>query len=557
MYLFKSMEVYMEIAGDEIKSYAMDHHGLIAGICKDLKLEEKINSRMGRQDPRRIVSTGTAAIAMIINGLGFTNRRLYLTPQFFESKPVQQLLGQDISAKNLDDNALGKALDEIAEYGASKLFGELGFEIALENNLLGTLAHLDTTSLSTEGKYEGDDESAVKLTYGHSKDHRPDLKQVMMSLVVSGPASIPIWMEPQDGNSSDKKTFDETIKNVRSFQEELKSCPDFKWVADSALYNKNKLLKQTDYLWLSRVPETITEARHLVELPANDVEWIEREKGYKTSAFLSNYGEVHQRWLLVYSEQSYEREKKTFNKKLEKQEEKLSKLLWHLGNECFSCSADALNTASKVSKQFPYYHIEFETEEFLKHKKSGRPKKTSNDASVFYKVKSSHKRNEEAIETFLNRKGRFILATNDLDEEGFSDEEILSSYKKQQDVEKGFRFLKDPWFMVDSIFLKSPRRIEALMMIMTLCLMIYNIGQYRLRSILVETNETLPNQLNKPVQNPTLRWVFQIMEGIGVIQFYEQGIRDPVRQMITNLSDLRTKIIRLFGGNVQRIYGFV
>ena len=106
---------------------------------------------MKQRDPRRIVSAGTAAVAMILNGLGFTNRRLYLTPQFFESKPIERLLDGNITAQNLDDNALGKALDKISAYGSSRLFGEVAFEIALENNLLGSLAHLDSTSMSFLG----------------------------------------------------------------------------------------------------------------------------------------------------------------------------------------------------------------------------------------------------------------------------------------------------------------------------------------------------------------------------------------------------------------------
>ncbi len=156
----------MEVANDELRTYAMDHHGLVASICKDLNVAKKIDARIGNKDPRRIVSTGMAAVAMILNGLGFTNRRLYLTAQFFESKPVSQLFGKNISAHQLDDNALGKALDEIAEYGSSQLFGEIAFEIALENNLLGELAHLDSTSLSVEGQYERcRKENVVKLTY--------------------------------------------------------------------------------------------------------------------------------------------------------------------------------------------------------------------------------------------------------------------------------------------------------------------------------------------------------------------------------------------------------
>jgi transposase len=546
----------VEIAGENIKTYAMDHHGLIAGVCKDIGLSEKIDKRINKPDPRRIVSTGTATIAMILNGLGFTNRRLYLTPQFFESKPVERLLGENISWHHLDDNALGKALDEIYEYGASKLFGEIAFEIALENNLLGSLAHLDSTSLSVEGEYEkGSGENVIKLTYGHSKDHRPDLKQAVMSLVVSGKGAIPIWMEPQDGNSSDKKTFHETIKKVRAFQEQLKGCPEFKWVADSALYDKEKLLKQSDYLWISRVPETIKEARELVEKPDQEITWIDREKGYKTALFYSNYGDVKQRWLLVYSDQSYRREEKTFTKKLEKQETELKKILWHLSNEIFACESDATKEINKIIKKFPYHSVELNIAPVTRHEKSGRPKKGATGEVIGYQVQSEIRRNESAIEIFLNRKGRFILATNDLDEITFTDESMLKEYKDQQNVERGFRFLKDPWFMVDSVFLKSPHRIEALMMVMTLCLVIYNISQHRLRTTLKEKNETLPNQLNKPIQNPTMRWIFQIMEGIGIIRFYENDLRKPIKEMITNLGELRRKIIRLFGGSAQKIYG--
>lgn len=168
----------------------------------------------------------------------------------------------------------------------------------------------------------------------------------------------------------------------------------------------------------------------------------------------------------------------------------------------------------------------------------------------------SFERNEEEIESVLNSKGRFILATNDLDETAYSDEQMLREYKEQQKVEGGFRFLKDPWFMVDSIFLKSPKRIEALMMVMTLCLLVYNIAQYKLRSILEEKNETLPNQLGKPVKNPTLRWVFQIMEGISLVRFYINGV-ELIEETIANLNDLRKSIIRLFGSTAMEMYGLM
>lgn len=546
----------MEIASEELKTQNMDHHGLVASVCQDLGIADKIDFRLDKKDPRRIVSAGTSVVAMILNGLGFTNRRLYLSPQFFESKPVKQLLGKDVTASQLDDHALGKALDEISAYGSSKLFGEVAFEIAIEHNLLSPLGHLDSTSFSVEGEYEVDSpEHVVKLTHGHSKDHRPDLKQVMMSLVVTGESAVPIWMEPQNGNSSDKKAFQQTIKNVRQFQKELKACPEFKWIADSALYTKVGLLSQNDYLWVSRVPENIKAAKELVELSDLNIPWVEREAGYKTASFESTYGDIKQRWLLVYSSHSYAREKKTFKRNLLKKEEKLEKLLWHLKNEVFDCDADAIKSLTKISKQFPYHDISYEVEMITKHKKSGRPKKGEDGEVVGIKLRTRFRKKKDAIKTALRRKGRFILATNDLNTESFSDESILSEYKSQQKVERGFKFLKDPWFMVNSFFLKLPSRIEALMMVMTLCLMVYNVGQHRIRSALREANDTLPNQINKPIQNPTLKWIFQMMEGISIVSFFEPHIAEPVRKVITGLNQLRIKIINLFGPSAQKIYG--
>ena len=122
---------------NEYTTEVMDHHGLVAAVCRDLKIAEKINQRIGSKDPRRVVQPGVACVAMILNGLGFTNRRLYLTPQFFESKSMSALFEEDIKASDLNEHSLGKAADEIAKYGASRLYAEVVFEIALEQGLLG------------------------------------------------------------------------------------------------------------------------------------------------------------------------------------------------------------------------------------------------------------------------------------------------------------------------------------------------------------------------------------------------------------------------------------
>ena len=546
----------MNAAPANVSSTNLDHHGLVAAACRDLGIGSKINGLLGPKHPQRVVSAGSSVVAMILNGLGFTNHRLYLTSKFFENKPVARLLGEPIEAASLTDDTLGQTLDEIAAYGSSKLFAEVAFDIALEQNLLSDQNHLDTSTLSVQGQYTHStaNDSAPHLTYGHSKDHRPDLKQLVLSLTVNGPADMPLWLEVLDGNSSDKVNFHDTIANVQAFQSQVGVNESFKWVADSALYSKKRLLASNDYLWLSRVPETLKEAKTLVSQPADQLVWFDQGAGYQTARHESHYGDIQQRWLLVYSEQAHQREIKTFEKQLTQQEKQLHNVLDQLSKQAFSCEQDAQAAFDTLAdKQSPFFTLASAIERIEKYPNKGRPAAGVKKAVVGYRVTVIARRDETMIQQARNRKGRFILATNDLDEQRCPDEQILSEYKQQQGVERGFRFLKDPWFMVDSIFLKSPKRIEALMMVMTLCLLVYNVTQYRLREVLKAQEETLPNQLNKPVQNPTLRWVFQMMEGISIVILSDAV--GATQEWVTNLTEIRQKTIRLLGKTACRMYG--
>jgi len=171
-------------------------------------------------------------------------------------------------------------------------------------------------------------------------------------------------------------------------------------------------------------------------------------------ALCSNYGGLKQRWLLIHSQQAFERESATFDKHLKNQEEKLTKAIWHLGNQVFASKNEAEQAVNALSHTAKYHDFDYSLQEVRKYSGQGRPK-----------AKVSFSRNEETIATTRNAKGRFILATNQLDSEELSDIEVFQEYKKQSQVESGFRFLKYPWFMLDSVFLKNQARIGALMMV--------------------------------------------------------------------------------------------
>jgi transposase len=142
----------------------------------------------------------------------------------------------------------------------------------------------------------------------------------------------------------------------------------------------------------------------------------------------------------------------------------------------------------------------------------------------------------------------FILATNQLDCEALSNAELIGAYKDQQKVERGFRFLKDPMFMASTLYLKSPKRIMALMMVMTLCLLVYAALEHRIREALKEFNETFPNQKGKPVANPTVRWVFQFFAGIHVL------VIEQMRELVLNLNEHHAALLKLLGERYEGLY---
>ena len=170
-----------------------DHLGLIAAQFDALGLVELIDSMVPQDGERRTVSLGQSVKAMVINGLAFANHTLYLMPEFFADKPVERLIGHGITAEDLNQNLFGRNLDLIHEFDVTQFFMRLSAHTVRQLKLpcLGT--HIDTTSIHVDGKYNSDrdaTEGVVKITKGYSRDHRPDLNQVGLQLIVENQAGI-------------------------------------------------------------------------------------------------------------------------------------------------------------------------------------------------------------------------------------------------------------------------------------------------------------------------------------------------------------------------------
>lgn len=542
----------------ELQVKTLAHHGICAGYIDKLKLVERIDARLPiSKEKGAILTHGQRVKAMIINGLGFTQSPIYLTPNFFKNLPLEQLFTKGIKAEHFNDDALGRTLDAIYKYGATALFAEIANEISLERmpKQNKVQLHIDTSSLKVSGDYDlednyPDDNKPPLPKYGHSKDHRPDLKQLVLSLTVSGPASLPIWFEGIDGNSQDKSNFHDTLAKINEFQRALQDAPDFLVVADSALYVNGKL-KEAYYDWVTRVPENIKYAKELVKTDHDKLAWNPLDNGYQYVWIGHEDREMKQHWAMFYSEQAYKKETETLNKRIEKALIAAQKSSKKLSKQQFACEIDAQQAIDKFEKSLKYHVISSEIIITTKFSSRGRPSKTEKPSISTFQTQIELIDSTEKQQPHRNRLGRFILATNQLDDSEIDACSLLSTYKEQQNVERGFRFIKDPQFHLNGIFLKKPERINSLMMIMTLCLMVYNIGQYEVREALKEQGETVKNQSNKATKTPTLRWLFQQMSGVYCVNF------DGESSFISGLTEEKRKIVMLCGEDIARIYQVV
>ncbi len=279
----------------------LDHLGLVAAQFDALGLVELIDGVIEKESEKRTVSVGQAVKAMVINGLGFANHTLYLMPKFYANKPVERLIGKGVSAQDLNQNLFGRCLDLIHDFDVTNLFSILSSHTVKQLELPCSAAHIDTTSFHVDGKYnsgederEGELEGIVQITKGYSRDHRPDLNQIGLQLIVENQAGIPLVMQALSGNCSDKTSFSDAIEtHVRQLQVDL--TIEY-LVGDSALYTAESLQKMKDIFWISRVPETRKDAQHLIEQIAPDL-MTNRDKEACRSVCVS-YAGIAQRWIV-------------------------------------------------------------------------------------------------------------------------------------------------------------------------------------------------------------------------------------------------------------------
>ena len=534
---------------EQVHVERLDHWGLIASVIKDLGLIDMIDRRLMPDEQERI-TPGEAVAGVILNGLGFANRPLSLTPQFFANKPLDLLFRHGLDAELFNRFKLGRTLDDASAYGCDLLFQELALAICAHEGIDLRFNHLDTTSFALTGAYVPEsDEHAIRITHGYSKDHRPDLKQAVLELMVSQDGGVPCVSKSWDGNTSDTQVFQQRAEALRrAFQDS--PTPRY-LVADAQLSCEDTAVHLAKLGFITRIPATLRVASQVIGQALQWDTWqtFDGHTRYQPLA-LCHYG-MAQRWLVVYAQAACERAEATLKKATQREAEAITKQLFHLQAKRFGTPQAAHEALGVLAQDWQYPRVA--SSQLTEHKRyagKGRPTPRTPLKARAWHIQAHVEAEAEAIERDQHTKACSVLGTN-IDAREWRDAEVITAYQSQAQVEGGFRFLTAPLFFVASLFVKKPSRIEGRLMVMPRALLVYSVAQRRLRAPLVTHQETVPNHIKQPTTSPTLRWVFQLWEGMHRIRLTVQG---QAHDLIEGLNDVQVKILRLFGNEVCRLY---
>lgn len=261
---------------------------------------------------------------------------------------------------------------------------------------------------------------------------------------------------------------------------------------------------------------------------------------YQIQEVIQDYHGITLRCSVVYSTHLAEQKKATFARHLQKEQLLLEKAAEKLSEQEFSCAIDAQKAWGKflhAQRKSPF-PLSSRIESLTRSKrrdKRGRPKKseTPEMETVYTLQVDIASVPPEVIEEQERCRGYFVLATNHKDALELPAEQVLREYKQQSSVELRFKFLKDPMF-VDSLFLKTPERIEALGYVLLIALFIYLTLEERIRTAVLQQNIRLQPVRGWHTSKPTAKQVILMLEHIVTIYWYDRETDKWHKQMQQN-----------------------
>ena len=512
----------MTIDFNQITPYRDGKAGFIAGLSQQIGLDATFNNALEQHTGRPTeIPYGSLAQMMLIN-MADDHHPLSRLDEYFETIDLESLLGHSVDVSKLNDDRFGGFLDAMVDYGPHMLLSEISLSAFKRYGIKLTNVNFDTTSKIMWGEYkaENGELESVEVSFGYSKQKRFDKKQIMFSLGTT--QGIAMDGQVLSGNTSDKRFNIDNLERAKQLKDTYNCEPDdFFYIADSAAFTL-ELLQKANRLKIdviTRMTDNVLEAKvaiqkvcdQLSSLPKVVIETSSQPSVYRILESDCIYQGIPLKMACCYSEKLKPTKTKTVLKKVEKEEKSIQTVLNSLSKRAFACEEDVDLEIEKLERttlsKLKYHSVTLGMETTIK-RPVGRPRKTSDSSEQksIYTITNTVTPDQTAIEARIVSECVFVVVSTKLD---MSAEAILREYKTQSAVERKFQFMKSPQF-VNSLYVDSPRRVEAIGYLMIILMVLLSIAEHVVRRELAKDQAIIIGPGKVKMSKPSLIAIYRV-----------------------------------------------
>jgi transposase len=555
-----------EAHGKTILTHSIGALPILNRLLERMRLQEFLERHLAAEDNRTKVDTPRVVLLLLKNLLvsrepvyGVAEWARNFGPELFDLWP------EDL--EHLNDDRVGRCTERVCMALTTGLIMELVSHVVHEFDVGLQELHNDSTTVSFFGDYpDAQSEQLVAgqtvpaITWGHSKDHRPDLKQLLYILTVSDDGGIPVYFQTASGNVVDDQTHLATWEVLA----ELVQRPDFVYVADCKLATTENMkeIAARGGRFITVLPATRKEdaefRKRLIEQPET-IRWDEVHRVTVDDGSLRDLFRVCSdeqlskegyRLLWFHSRAKVEADAATRARRLQRAIRELTDLRQRLSGprtrfrqrEKVVAAVQAILDAHGA-KDFLRVNIQERQQEQYRQSGRGRPHKgTKYTRSVQTRFDVTWEVDGQQLDRAVAGDGVFPLITNLAD---WRAADVLQAYKRQPIIEKRFSQLKTD-FRVAPMYLKSVTRIVGLLAIYFFALMVQSLLERELRKAMAEKGvESLPlYPEGRPCKRPTTRRVLDVFEPIARHTILTPG-SDDYELFTTELAPIHRTILKL------------
>ncbi len=550
-----------------LRSYSVGALPIVNRLLERIDLENQLRRHLRRDGPRTQLPTVTGLLLMVRNFL-MSRDPIYGLGEWAQ-RYAPDLLGlAGGQLRYLNDDRVGRCLDRLFESNEAELVMSVVRHVIQEFDLSLEELHNDSTTVSFFGSYDEAGEEDVQrgrptiaITYGHSKDHRPDLKQLLYTLTVTDDGGVPVYFTTHSGNTVDDQTHRQTWDVLR----ELVGSSEFLYVADCKLASTDnmKYIDRNRGRFISVLPATRKEDRKFRERLATDPDAVVWDLLYEIQ---DDNDRVVDR-LSVCPAETVTKEKyrlwwfhstrkacldhRSRLERIQRATVELDKLRDRLlgprprlrtRGQLEPAVADILRN-TKAEGLLRVEVREYEAE-LYRQAAPGRPgkdtkyvKETSPVCDVVWEA------DNEALVECQKTDGVFPLITNAHD---LTAEQVLRAYKRQPIIEKRFSQLKTD-FHVAPMYLKNVSRIQAMLCLYFFTLLLQTLLERELRRAMAAAElEELPlYPEGRACKAPTARRILDIFDPIQRHTLTSGGQSETLGSELTHLQRMILKLLQL------------